>query len=196
MQWGTSSVGIGFRADSSYYRNHPLSRMANSNDIACLNSPANVWSNVVYKLTSGGLHSLIAWFFFHSMLHLACHSFLTPVNCLTTQFGCNNGRCVTSSDRCDNFNDCGDNSDEAVCSEFYRAKVAALNACLGESVKGCYVVIASLSINGVQHENWSPHSGCFMKICLWTRIEIHVKGTLRELEGFFGVFENTSTLGL
>lgn len=35
-----------------------------------------------------------------------------------------------------------------------------------------------------------------MKICLWTSIEIHVKGTLRELEGFFGVYQNTSTLGL
>jgi len=35
-----------------------------------------------------------------------------------------------------------------------------------------------------------------MKICLWTSIEIHVKSILRELEGFFGVYQNTSTLGL
>jgi len=35
-----------------------------------------------------------------------------------------------------------------------------------------------------------------MKICLWTSVEIHGKGTLRELKGFFGVYENTSTLGL
>uniref|UniRef100_A0A8P4GDR1 EGF-like domain-containing protein n=1 Tax=Dicentrarchus labrax TaxID=13489 RepID=A0A8P4GDR1_DICLA len=33
-----------------------------------------------------------------------------------TQFTCNNGRCININWRCDNDNDCGDNSDEAGCS--------------------------------------------------------------------------------
>ncbi|KAF3856478.1 hypothetical protein F7725_017201 [Dissostichus mawsoni] len=33
-----------------------------------------------------------------------------------TQFTCNNGRCINVNWRCDNDNDCGDNSDEAGCS--------------------------------------------------------------------------------
>jgi len=136
MQWGTSSVGIGFRADSSYYRNHPLSRMANSNDIACLNSPANVWSNVVYKLTSG-------------------------VNCLTTQFGCNNGLCVASSDRCDNFNDCGDNSDEAACNTvtYVGFEETSYTVSEGDSLEVCVTIKSGQPLSSLATVTITSSSG-------------------------------------
>ena len=37
-------------------------------------------------------------------------------SCSSSAFQCDNDRCVTSSDRCDGNNDCGDNSDEEGCS--------------------------------------------------------------------------------
>ena len=35
--------------------------------------------------------------------------------CQTNQFRCDNGKCVFNSWKCDNVNDCGDNSDEKSC---------------------------------------------------------------------------------
>ena len=43
-------------------------------------------------------------------------AFLFDPSCLSSQFQCTNGKCVPSSYRCDNDNDCGDNSDELSCS--------------------------------------------------------------------------------
>ena len=51
MNWSGGAT-IGFIADSSFYANHPLSGTANANDVACVNSPATVWSNVFYDLIS------------------------------------------------------------------------------------------------------------------------------------------------
>ena len=42
-------------------------------------------------------------------------SMTTPASCLSSQFTCNNGNCVSSYDKCDKDDDCGDNSDEFGC---------------------------------------------------------------------------------
>ena len=49
LQWNDSAA-IGFSASDNFYKNHPLSRQSQVNDIACLNSPVSNWSNVVYKI--------------------------------------------------------------------------------------------------------------------------------------------------
>ncbi|XP_041375650.1 low-density lipoprotein receptor-related protein 3-like [Gigantopelta aegis] len=42
---------------------------------------------------------------------------INPAPCGTSQFRCNNSLCISASLRCDNYNHCGDDSDEADCAE-------------------------------------------------------------------------------
>ena len=42
---------IGYNAAGKLYFNHPLSGTVNDTDIACANTPASQWSNLVYKLS-------------------------------------------------------------------------------------------------------------------------------------------------
>ena len=53
MQWSGEAT-IGFIADNTFYRNHILSGLSNSNDIACQNSLSSVWNNVIYALIPDG----------------------------------------------------------------------------------------------------------------------------------------------
>ena len=53
MEWSGDAT-IGFNTDDTFFINHPLSGMDSTNEIACLNSPDNVWNNVVYILTERG----------------------------------------------------------------------------------------------------------------------------------------------
>ena len=39
----------------------------------------------------------------------------TPSSCSPSNFTCNNGKCLDRNDRCNNVDDCGDNSDENDC---------------------------------------------------------------------------------
>ena len=49
-----NAASIGFSASSTTFANHPLSRQANVNDIACLNQQCPPWSNVVYQINVEG----------------------------------------------------------------------------------------------------------------------------------------------
>ena len=50
-----SAASIGFSASSTTFANHPFSRLANVNDIACLNQQCPPWSNVVYRISQNGM---------------------------------------------------------------------------------------------------------------------------------------------
>ena len=51
LNWfGYRNSSIGFSASRNIFANHPLSRQANVNDIACLNKQCSPWSNVVYQI--------------------------------------------------------------------------------------------------------------------------------------------------
>ena len=42
---------IGFNSDGNYFRNFPLSGTSRVNEVACLNLPNTLWSNLLYSLT-------------------------------------------------------------------------------------------------------------------------------------------------
>jgi hypothetical protein len=52
---------IGFNSDGNYFRNFPLSGTSRVNEVACLNLPNALWSNLLYSLTplSGTLAKLL-----------------------------------------------------------------------------------------------------------------------------------------
>ena len=51
LNWVKHNATIGYSMDRNFFKNHPLSGGANVNDIACLNQPQSIWSNVVNKLS-------------------------------------------------------------------------------------------------------------------------------------------------
>lgn len=52
LNWtGPLYATIGYSIDGNLFNSHPLSGTAAVNDIACLNQPQSVWSNVVSKLS-------------------------------------------------------------------------------------------------------------------------------------------------
>ena len=53
LNWVRHRAAIGFSAGVDFYDSHYLSRQSNVNDIACLNQPSSLWSNVVYRVNEG-----------------------------------------------------------------------------------------------------------------------------------------------
>jgi len=49
MLWSGNAT-IGFNTDGSFYQNHIFSGTSHAKDIACLNSPLSMWSNVLFQL--------------------------------------------------------------------------------------------------------------------------------------------------
>ncbi len=60
MEWDGEAT-IGFKADRTYFRNHPLSGRDDANSIACVNAPRSAWTNVVYRLVPEGRGASIGW---------------------------------------------------------------------------------------------------------------------------------------
>lgn len=53
LTWNHDAT-IGFNAGGTVFENHPLSG-ADALEVACLNYPETVWSNVIYQLTPKGI---------------------------------------------------------------------------------------------------------------------------------------------
>lgn len=66
--------------------------------------------------TKSGPLSTLSSFISHERFLFHVYCVLTAFHtCEPTLFTCGNGRCVPYHYRCDHYNDCGDNSDEAGC---------------------------------------------------------------------------------
>jgi Low-density lipoprotein receptor domain class A len=61
---------------------------------------------------SNGSSVMIVIFFLHSTKYYNC-----VAGCPSGQFRCASGECVLETLRCDGTNDCGDKSDEALCTQ-------------------------------------------------------------------------------
>ena len=77
--------------------------------LLCPSFILSIWSIHVTQ----GTHSL-AILYFNGKLQLLYPTTLTA-NCDYDEFTCNNGECKPQSYVCDNYDDCGDDSDEEGC---------------------------------------------------------------------------------
>ena len=59
MNWAYGPT-IGFNAAGDYYVNHPNTGSTNGEEIACLNSPASQWYNLVYEISLPNATNLTA----------------------------------------------------------------------------------------------------------------------------------------
>ena len=50
---GATYGTIGYLADGDFFKNHPLSGTPIADEIACVNLPHTIWSNVGYRLHEG-----------------------------------------------------------------------------------------------------------------------------------------------
>ena len=59
MNWAYGPT-IGFNAAGDYYVNHPNTGSTSGEEIACLNSPASQWYNLVYEISLPNATNLTA----------------------------------------------------------------------------------------------------------------------------------------
>ena len=53
LNWIRNKASIGFSSGEDFFFNHPLSKLPNVNNIACLNQILTPWSNVVFNSKNG-----------------------------------------------------------------------------------------------------------------------------------------------
>ena len=62
---------IGFNSDGNYFRNFQLSGTSKLNEVACLNLPRTLWSNLLYTLTpTSGMSSYAVYIILHDIVHV------------------------------------------------------------------------------------------------------------------------------
>jgi hypothetical protein len=106
MEWGGATIGWGYSRD--LYEEHYLSEASYSNDIGCRYSSTS--SAIIYDVYSGTDDSTT-----YPTTYPTTYS-TYPSYCYSSyDFECDNGQCVPDSYRCDDYDDCGDNSDEEGC---------------------------------------------------------------------------------
>lgn len=60
MQWSSKAV-IGISVNYTYTHVHRLSNTYRTNEVACINVPATVWSNVLYQISDGAVPVPSGW---------------------------------------------------------------------------------------------------------------------------------------
>ena len=80
--------------------------------------------DVSYQTTIMKIKSMLQYHVYCSDVCIACKI----VGCTSTQYQCNNGKCISPALRCDHNNDCGDLSDEFGCGKFISVMLL-LNSC-------------------------------------------------------------------
>jgi len=88
------------------------------------------------------------------------------VACREDQFGCDTGRCISTSLVCNGHNDCGDFSDERNCSETYFRLL--LPQYCDEYVCVCVCLSVREDISGTTRAIFNNFSNC--ACCLWPRL--------------------------
>ncbi|KAL5494476.1 hypothetical protein EMCRGX_G015817 [Ephydatia muelleri] len=69
---------------------------------------------------------------------ICCAGFaVAKASCLSSQFTCNNGNCVSSSYKCDSYDDCRDNSDEFGCGSCSSYQFRCFNGGCVDATKAC-----------------------------------------------------------
>ncbi|KAL5468779.1 hypothetical protein EMCRGX_G029895 [Ephydatia muelleri] len=88
------------------------------------------------------------------ILLITCAMFYaTNASCLSSQFKCNNGNCVSLYDKCDKYDGCGDKSDEFGCGSCYPYQFQCYN--------GLQCIDATLACNRVSDcIDGSDETGC------------------------------------
>ena len=72
----------------------------------CLILASRTWTGRNKYHTAGASRDLLSNYFGHLFIFTACEAH---------EFACDNGYCISIEDRCNNFDNCGDDSDERGC---------------------------------------------------------------------------------
>jgi hypothetical protein len=130
MEWGGATIGWGYSRD--LYEEHYLSEASYSNDIGCRYSSTS--SAIIYDVYSGTDDSTTYPTTYPTTYSTSYPTY--PSYCYSSyEFECDNGDCVSDSYRCDNYDDCGDNSDEEGCG------TSNVGLAVGLSVAICFILI-------------------------------------------------------
>jgi len=86
MEWNGRAI-IGFNANGSLYQNHRLAGTFSAKNIACLNSPDAIWSNVVYLLFVRGMWACSCLYIIISLLWTQYYQWYSVIEifCTATQ---------------------------------------------------------------------------------------------------------------